>query len=36
MADERNREEIGGCQWEEPLAGLKEAAEAGESFVIMG
>ena len=36
MADERNREEIGGCQWEELLAGLKEAAEAGESFVIMG
>src|SRR4051794_1968694 len=35
MADERNREENGGCQWEELLAGLKEAAEAGESFVIM-
>jgi hypothetical protein len=36
MADERNRYEMRGAQWEELLAGLKEAAAAGEPFVIMG
>jgi hypothetical protein len=36
MADERNREQVAGDQCEDLLAGLKEAAEAGEPFVIMG
>ena len=36
MADERNREQVAGDQWEDLLAGLKEAADAGEPFVIMG
>ncbi len=36
MADERNRDQVIGDQWEELLAGLKEAADAGEPFVIMG
>lgn len=36
MADERNREQVAGDQWENLLAGIKETAEAGEAFVIMG
>ncbi|WP_406698013.1 hypothetical protein V5E97_04065 [Singulisphaera sp. Ch08] len=36
MAFEQNREQVLGDQWESLLAGLKEAAEAGEPFVIMG
>lgn len=36
MLDEGNREQVAGEQWEYLLAGLKEAAEAGTPFVIMG
>ena len=36
MAEERNRHEVRGARWEEQLAGLKEAAAAGEPFLIMG
>lgn len=36
LADEANREQVAGDQWEDLLAGLKEAARAGEPFVIMG
>ena len=36
MSYEQNREQVAGDQWEDLLAGLKEAADAGEPFVIMG
>jgi hypothetical protein len=36
LADEGRRAQLGGADWEGVLAGLEEAAQRGEPFMIMG